>query len=153
MDLLDVLNTIIQTNTEAQKLTDIIIGTVVEVGPLQVQISPTMILPEEVLVLCDAVKQLTDSVIASDSFKGDLEDAGISLSDDVIGKVLGVQTLEDGDKVKATDSFKSALQAAGVTLSSDIIGTVERGYNLEVGDKLVMLRVLKGQQFIVLSKV
>lgn len=153
MDLLDVLNTIIQANTEAQKLTDIIIGTVVEVGPLQVQISPTMILPEEVLILCDAVKQLTDSVIVSDSFKNDLEDAGISLSDDVIGKVLGVQTLEDGDKVKATDSFKSALQAAGVTLSSDIIGTVERGYNLEVGDKLVMLRVLKGQQFIVLSKV
>lgn len=153
MDLLDVINSIIQTNTDAQKLTDIIIGTVVEVGPLQVQISPTLILPEEVLILCDSVKQLTDSVEISASFKSDLEDAGITISDDVIGKVLGVQTLEVGDQVEISDSFKSALQGAGVTLSSDIIGTVKREYNLEVGDKLIMLRVLKGQQFIVLSKV
>ena len=153
MDLLDVINSIIQTNTDAQKLTDIRIGTVVEVGPLQVQISPTLILPEEVLILCDSVKQLTDSVEISASFRSDLEDAGISISDDVIGKVLGVQTLEVGDQVQISDSFKSDLQSAGVTLSSDIIGTVKREYNLEVGDKLIMLRVLKGQQFIVLSKV
>ena len=64
-----------------------------------------------------------------------------------------MQTLEVGDQVEISDSFKSALQSAGVTLSSDIIGTVKREYNLEVGDKLIMLRVLKGQQFIVLSKV
>ena len=64
-----------------------------------------------------------------------------------------MQTLEVGDQVQISDSFKSDLQSAGITLSSDIIGTVKREYNLEVGDKLIMLRVLKGQQFIVLSKV
>lgn len=154
MDLLDVINSIIQTNTEAQKLTDISIGTVTSAEPLEVQISPNMPpLPTEVLVLCDSVKQLTDSVKITADFKSDLASAGITVSDDIIGSVLSVQTAEVGDQVKISSSFKSALQAAGVTLSSDIIGTVERQHNLEVGDKLIMLRVLKGQQFIILSKV
>lgn len=102
MDLLDVINSIIQTNTDAQKLTDIVIGTVVTADPLSIQITPTLILPAEVLILCESVQE---------------------------------------KEYEITD----------VTLTN-VIGKYKREA-LAVDDKVIMLRVLKGQQFIVLSKV
>lgn len=102
MDLLDVINSIIQTNTDAQKLTDIVIGTVVAADPLSIQITPTLILPAEVLILCEPVQEKEYEVM-------------------------------------------------DVTLTN-VIGKYKREALAE-GDKVIMLRVLKGQQFIVLSKV
>ena len=102
MDLLDVINSIIQTNTDAQKLTDIVIGTVVTADPLSIQITPTLILPAEVLILCESVQ-------------------------------------------------KKEYEIMDVTLTN-VIGKYKREA-LAVDDKVIMLRVLKGQQFIVLSKV
>jgi hypothetical protein len=102
MDLLDVINSIIQTNTDAQKLTDIVIGTVVTADPLSIQITPTLILPAEVLILCESVQEKEYEVM-------------------------------------------------DVTLTN-VIGKYKREA-LAVNDKVIMLRVLKGQQFIVLSKV
>jgi len=103
MDLLQVINQVIQNNTEAQKLTDLSIGTVTSKSPLQIQTRVDMPpLPAEVLLLTDAVKKRVEDVIDAD--------------EQVIGKV-----------------------------------TVQHG--LETGDKVLMLRVLKGQQFIVLSKI
>ncbi|MBQ1294771.1 MAG: DUF2577 domain-containing protein [Clostridiales bacterium] len=102
MDLLDVINSIIQTNTDAQKLTDIVIGTVVTADPLSIQITPTLILPAEVLILCESVQEKEYEVM-------------------------------------------------DVTLTN-VIGKYKREA-LAVDDKVIMLRVLKGQQFIVLSKV
>lgn len=102
MDLLAVINQVIQNNTEAQKLTDLSIGTVTSTNPLKIQTRIEMPpLPAEVLLLTDAVKERVEDVLDGDT---------------VIGKV-----------------------------------TVQHG--LETGDKVLMLRVLKGQQFIVLSKV
>jgi len=102
MDLLDVINSIIQTNTDAQKLTDIVIGTVVTASPLSIQITPTLILPAEVLILCESVQEKEYEIM-------------------------------------------------DVTLTN-VIGKYKREA-LAVDDKVIMLRVLKGQQFIVLSKV
>lgn len=102
MDLLDVINSIIQTNTDAQKLTDIVIGTVVTASPLSIQITPTLILPAEVILLCESVQEKEYEVM-------------------------------------------------DVTLTN-VIGKYKREA-LAVDDKVIMLRVLKGQQFIVLSKV
>lgn len=102
MDLLDVINSIIQTNTDAQKLTDIVIGTVVTADPLSIQITPTLILPAEVLILCESVQEKEYEIM-------------------------------------------------DVTLTN-VIGKYKREA-LAVDDKVIMLRVLKGQQFIVLSKV
>lgn len=153
MDLLGVVNKVIQNNLEAQKLTDLTIGTVTSTDPLEIQINPQMPpLPEQVLLLTDCVKELTDNVVITAEFKTALEDLGATISDDVIGKVLGVQTLQVGDKVQATSSFKSVLTSLGITLTDDIIGTVQRQHNLHVGDKVVLLRVMRGQEFIVLSK-
>ena len=116
MDLLDVINSIIQTNTEAQKLTDISIGTVTSADPLEVQISPNMPpLPSEVLLLCESVQ-------------------------------------EKEYDVKISDSFRALLESHYITVSDEVIGKYKRD-PLAVGDKLIMLRVLKGQQFIILSKV
>ena len=102
MDLLAVINQVIQNNSEAQKLTDLSIGTVTSTNPLKIQTRIEMPpLPAEVLLLTDAVKERVEDVL-------------------------------DGDTV---------------------IGTVTVQHGLETGDKVLMLRVLKGQQFIVLSKV
>jgi hypothetical protein len=153
-DLIDVLNTLIQNNTEAQKLTDLAIGTVTSTSPLAIQINPNMPpLPEEALLLCDSVKELWSSVEITANFRNDLQNAGITVSDDIIGKVLSVQTVEVGDKVEISSSFKSLLTGAGITITDDIIGEVIRRHNLEVGDKVIMIRVMRGQQFVVLSKV
>lgn len=103
MDLLSVINQVIQNNTEAQKLTDLSIGTVTSKSPLKIQTRIDMPpLPAEVLLLTDSVKERVEDVTND--------------NDEVIGSV-----------------------------------TVQHG--LEAGDKVLMLRVLKGQQFIVLSKI
>lgn len=103
MDLLAVLNQAIQNNTEAQKLTDLAIGTVTSKSPLKIQTRVDMPpLPAEVLLLTDSVKERVENVIDS---------------------------------------------------NEQVIGTVTVQHALETGDKVLMLRVLKGQQFIVLSKI
>lgn len=116
MDLLEVINKIIQDNTEAQKLTDICIGTVTTADPIEIQINPNMPpLPTEALVLCDPVEEIEKDV-------------------------------------EITPEFKAVLAAKEIT-APDVIGKVKVSEALEEGDKVIMLRVLKGQQFIVLSRV
>jgi hypothetical protein len=102
MDLLGVINQVVQNNTEAQKLTDLSIGTVTSADPLEIQTRIDMPpLPSEVLLLTDAVKERIEDVTNS---------------------------------------------------NDEVIGTVTVQHGLEAGDKVLMLRVMKGQQFIVLSK-
>lgn len=116
MELLEVINKIIQDNTEAQKLTDICIGTVTTADPIEIQINPNMPpLPTEALVLCDPVEEIEKDV-------------------------------------EITPEFKAVLAAKEIT-APDVIGKVKVSEALEEGDKVIMLRVLKGQQFIVLSRV
>jgi hypothetical protein len=50
-----------------------------------------------------------------------------------------------------TDAVKERVE--DVLDGDTVIGTVTVQHGLETGDKVLMLRVLKGQQFIVLSKV
>lgn len=112
MELIEVINTIIQNNTEAQKLTDICIGTVTSTDPLEIQINPNMPpIPEEALILCEAVREIEEEVIITPEFAEELD------------------------------------------TQTEVIGTVKRGVALETDDKVIMLRVLKGQQFIILSRV
>ena len=116
MELLEVINKIIQDNTEAQKLTDICIGTVTTADPIEIQINPNMPpIPTEALLLCDPVEEIEKDV-------------------------------------EITPEFKSVLEAKEI-YPPDVIGKVKVSEALEEGDKVIMLRVLKGQQFIVLSRV
>lgn len=115
MDLIDVINSIIQENTKAQKPTELAIGTVTSDSPLEIQINPNMPpLPEAVLLLCESVQ-------------------------------------EKEYEVEPTTAFTSALATKEITCPS-VIGTIQRDA-LTVGEKVIMLRVLKGQQYIVLSRI
>lgn len=54
--------------------------------------------------------------------------------------------------VEITPEFKEVLEAKKI-YPPDVIGKVKVSEALEEGDKVIMLRVLRGQQFIVLSRV
>jgi hypothetical protein len=73
-----------------------------------------------------------------------LPEAVLLLSDNVKKRV---------EDVKIESWFKSALEAKDITVSNDVIGKVEVQHDLKKGDKVLMIRVMKGQQFIVLSKI
>lgn len=58
------------------------------------------------------------------------------------------------EDVKASAAFAAKLTAANISVSEgEVIGSVDVQADLEVGDKVVMLRCLKGQEYIILSKV
>lgn len=114
MDLIDAINHIIQTNMDAQGLTDLSIGTVETVSPLSIKVSTELpALPESVLYLCDSVKSRTENV-------------------------------------KATSLLASLITGLN---EGDIIGTVDVNSGLSVGDKVIMIKAMKGQSFIVLSRI
>ena len=98
--LIDVLQSIIQENTEALKLTDIAYGTVKSISPLRVTLQTTMQdIPTAALVETVGVKYKQSNVIGGEG---------------------GYVVINEG---------------------------------LSVGDIVVMLRVSKGQRYILLSKV
>lgn len=68
--------------------------------------------------------------------------------------LLLTDAVKDFDEdITATSSFASLLTAAGISLSEgDVIGKVTHP-GLAVNDKVIMIRVMAGQQYIILSKV
>ncbi len=104
MDLIDVIHRIIQENMEAQKPTDLAIGTVVSVSPLSISLNANQPpLPEAVLILCEEVTRHK------------------------------IELFDQNDEHQA--------------------GTYWMHAELKEGDKVVMLRCMKGQQYLVLSRV
>ena len=104
MDLIEIIHKIIQENVEAQKPTDLIIGTVVSASPLSVQINANQPpLPEQVLVVCEEVTRHK------------------------------VELYDSNDEHQA--------------------GTYWVHAELKTGDKVIMLRCMKGQTYIILSRV
>lgn len=121
MDLIDIVNQIIQNNTDAQKFTDLAIGTVASINPLTITVSANLPpLPEEVLLLSESVKEYTEDVKIDHWLKNAIEE---------------LQT------------------AAGITVHTENIIGKAKHPGLEADDKVLMLRVMKWQQYIVLSKI
>lgn len=115
MELIDTINKIIQQNTEAQKMTDLAIGTVASVSPLAITTSANLPpIPAEALILTDSVKKR-------------------------IVHATGTGTGED----TVTHAPVETTVGVDVEVQSD----------LQNGDAVVMLRVLRGQKYIVLSKI
>lgn len=103
MELIDTINKIIKNNIDAQKPTDLAIGTVVSTSPLSVSLNANLPpLPEQVLILTDVVK---NHVVKVYNESGTTE----------VGRYM----------IKA---------------------------DLQVNDKVLMLRCMKGQTYIILSK-
>ncbi len=166
MDLIDVLHQDMQRAMDAYGMTDLVIGTVTKVDPLEVkdreEVQP---IPQEALRLTAAVIEKKIPILTHKHIT-----AGFRHGHTVSG--LGhSHTTEDGSTGAALESevqtgegleqdkFTSDERLDKIVCYEDGKPLpVEDGYiilnrALAVGDKVLMLRVARGQQYIILSRV
>lgn len=133
MELKDVLQQMIQTNVQSGQPTDLCIGTVVNTSPLQITINTGMA-PLEAAVL-----YLTAAVVEK--------------------KIPILQHSHTVTVTQGSATCATALPPGSTTvLENGEALPVENGYiilnrALETGDIVLLLKVQKGQKFIVLSRV
>lgn len=127
MELIDVIQQIVGRYLKGAALTDLVIGTVTKVSPLEVTEQDVRDpIPERALLLTAAV---VEKKIPS---LGHSHKVGDTTTDEKLG---GVGCQEHGKPLPVRDGY--------------II--LNRG--LEVGDRVLLLRVLSGQSYLVLSRV
>ena len=142
MNLADTLYMMMQENTRAGQPTDLKVGTVVSVSPLEISINPQMApLQASVLYLTAAVVEKKIAALShthtADGL-GHTHTVGAETSSEALsgeyetGAALGL--------IKCTEN--------GTALPA---GLINRG--LQTGDKVLLLRVLSGQKFVVLSRI
>lgn len=151
MDLVEVFQLINQSSMEAYGLSDMAVGTVTKTAPLEVTIQKSMApLPQEVLHLTEAVVEKKIPILAHRHTT-----AGFRHSHEV-------ETAERDYETSAgllQDSYISDQQLANIICYEDGKPLpVEDGYiilnrALAVGDKVLLLRCMRGQQFIILSRI
>lgn len=138
MELIDVLHMVSQQSEQAAQPTDYVAGMVTGVNPLQITTSNQAApLQESVLLLTAAVveKKLTSFAHSHDTVHTHVvTDATIQPAGNCSTELGGTTCYENG-----------------VALPND--GYVVLNRALEVGDRVLMLRVNKGQKYIVLSRV
>lgn len=145
MELKDVLQQMMQQSQAAMQPTDLCIGTVDAVDPLEITISTAMApLRREVLYLTESVVEkkipiLTHShTIPAGTLK---HNHGGAVADDL---TTAYQTDERLQSVACYENGQ-ALPVEG--------GYIILNRALQVGDKVLLLKVQKGQKFIILSRV
>lgn len=127
MQLVDTIQQIAQQSFNAQQPTDLCIGTVVSASPLQITINTAMApLQSSVLYLTSAVIEKKISVLKHTHIADSLQTS--EALEDVVCMENGVALPTDAQYI-----------------------TINRA--LQAGDLVLMLRVQKGQKFIVLSRV
>ena len=136
MELKDILQQMTQESMKSAQLTDLQIGTVTAVDPLEITISASM---------------------------APLRAGVLYLTVDVVEKKIPV--VQHSHTITVSDTYTGGGSATCSTELTDIVcyenGTalpVENGYiilnrALAVGDKVLLLRVQNGQKFVVLSRV
>lgn len=128
MELIEVLQKISQDAAGGMGLTDLTTGTVTREDPLEITTQTSMqVLKSPVLYLTSAVVEKKLSPLAHSHTYGE----GTATQD----ALEGVFCAENGQTLPADSS--------GITLN--------RG--LETGDKVLLLRVQRGQKFVVLSRI
>lgn len=125
-----IIKTIVQNVMNNMDLSDVVVGTVETVSPLAIRVSPQILLPAGTLILTETV--CMKKVNLTHTHTGDS------------GGTTG-PALNDGRTVNtaATVNQDNPPQAPYTIINRE----------LEQGDRVVMLRVLGGQQYVVLSKV
>lgn len=126
-DMIQVLQQITQNSVSEMGLTDLVIGTVTKIQPLEIVLETTMLpVPQNLLKLTAPVIQKTFTISTH------------------------THQVTTGDGTYTTTPSNSAIQfyENGVALPP---GIENRG--LAIGDKVLMLRVLNGQNFLVLSRI
>lgn len=168
MDLTDVMRQMMQQSMEGYGLSDMTIGTVTSTKPLAVRIRDGMAdIPQEALRLTEAVIEKKIPVLEhlhtiagfrhahalpdlTHTHSGEEGETGPALE--------GSYETEDGLQQDAFDSDKRLLKNEIVCYEDGKPLPVKDGYiilnrALEAGDKVLLLRVMRGQQFIILSRV
>lgn len=151
MDLIEVLQQINQSSMDAYGLSDLAIGTVTQAEPLEVTLRESMApLPQEVLHLTAAVIEKKIPVLAhAHTTSGLRHNHRVSTTDD---------DYETSDGL-TLDAYTSDQQLQEIVCYEDGKPLpVEDGYiilnrGLAVGDKVLLLRCMRGQQFIILSRI
>lgn len=166
MTLAEQLYLMMQQNSEAMQPTDLVIGTVSTVSPLAITISTAMeALRAEVLYLTESVVEKKIPILAHSHETSGLEHRhtvsgldhshtlnGSSTSTDLSGTYSTSEAMTGGSFPSSTALENIQAVENGKPLP------VENGYiilnrGLAVGDKVLLLRVLHGQKFIVLSRI
>lgn len=168
MELCDVLNQMIQENLVASQPTNLCIGTVTSVEPLEVTISTDMEpLKSQVLYLTAAVIEkklpILEHYHTTKGFRHAHTVSGLSHSHSAnegdTGPALeGEYPTSDGLAQDAFDSDKKLIKAEIVCYEYGKPLPVKDGFiilnrALEQGDRVLLLRVQNGQKFIILSRV
>lgn len=127
MELADVINTIVARNLGSAQLTDLRVGTVTNVSPLQIRLSVQMApLEKSVLLLTSEVVEKKIPVLSHSH----------SYSEGTTGSALnGLACYENGKPLPVQEGY--------IILNP----------GLKVGDRVLLLKVQRGQKFIVLSRV
>lgn len=145
-DLIDSIQKIVMNTMKALALTDYETGTVTNVNPLEITIVNSMLqLPQEVLILTEAVTERKLKIEAHSHQVADLSHSHAAKDGQTSTELSGKYDTKDTEI-----SIKCYENGAELPVSDGYV-TINRG--LDVGDKVIMLRVLGGQNFVVLSRV
>lgn len=127
MELKDILNQMIAENQRSSQPTELRVGTVTSVSPLEITINSAMVpLRSNILSLTSAVIERKIPILQH----------GHTVGSGTTGAALqSIQCLENGQPLPVSNGYIILNRA------------------LEVGDKVLLLRVQNGQKFIVLSRV
>lgn len=166
MDLIDVLHQVTEDTMSAYGLSDMAVGTVTSVDPLEVAIRESMApLPQEVLWLTASVIERKIPVVAhkhtTTGFRHSHTVSSLSHSHEAPEGATGASldgTYQTGEAL-TPDGYLSDEQLKDIVCYEDGKPLpVENGFiilnrGLAVGDKVLLLRVMRGQQFVILSRV
>ncbi len=134
MELIDMLHQISQQSQEASQPTDLRVGTVTSANPLEISINPNMApLQAGVLYLTVSVVEKKIPVLQHNHVIHDTYTGGGTSEDNLLQS--NIICYENGQALPVEDGYIILNRA------------------LTVGDKVLLLRVQKGQKFIVLSRV
>lgn len=134
MELIDMLHQISQQSQEASQPTDLRVGTVTSANPLEISINPNMApLQAGVLYLTVSVVEKKIPILQHDHVIHDTYTGGGTSEDNLLQS--NIICYENGQALPVEDGYIILNRA------------------LAVGDKVLLLRVQKGQKFIVLSRV
>lgn len=168
MELSDVLRGMMEDTIRAYSPTDLAVGKVVSEKPLKVKVREDMdALPEETLWLTAAVIEKKIPVLehfhTTSGFRHghglpDLSHTHSGAEGDTGAALEGSMETETALNQDAFDSDKRLLEREIVCYEDGKPLPVEDGYiilnrKLEEGDKVLLLRVCRGQQFIILSRI
>ena len=143
-ELIDLIQRIAEETHKAMVPTDLTIGTVLTVNPLSVQLNPELILPAEVLYL-------TESVIEKKIDLHHTHSLSAHTHSDPQGGVSGPPSTPNTDTgTLVNNPFTSAplFSDYGLDSSSRIVTPA-----LAQGDMVLLLRVMAGQSFVIISRV